>query len=186
MVINEDKTEFMVINPINEDDMTSIDIGPVTVKHCKSYTYLGVIFTAEGTLSSMLKEHAKSRQKQLNKLTIFLHANSDAPYSVKKKVVDAAFSTSLLYGCEAWLVAKPREIEVMYREAIKMLLGVRASTTNDIALLEAGYPSLVALVRQRQKIFFTKMIEEREGMLDDTLMFCAETLSIEQINERLH
>lgn len=118
-----------------------------------------------------VKQHIESRKKEFNKLTIFLHANSDAPYSVKKKVVDAAFSTSLLYGCEAWLVAKPREVEVMYRDAIKMLLGVRTSTKNDVALLEAGYPSLEATVRHRQKIFFTKMLTERAGMMNDPLMF---------------
>ena len=54
MVINEDKTKFMAINPTSDEDRASINIGPVTVKHCLSYTYLGVIFTADGNLSSML------------------------------------------------------------------------------------------------------------------------------------
>ena len=138
MVINEDKTKFMVICPASPRDRESINIGPVTVHHCTEYTYLGVIFTCDGNLSSMLRVHSKSRKKQINQLIIFLQANLD---SVKKKVVDAAFTSSILYGCEAWLGSKPRELDSMYLEAIKLLLGVRISTKTDVALLEAGYSS---------------------------------------------
>ena len=141
MVINEDKTKLMVICPASPRDRESINIGPVTVHHCTEYTYLGVIFTCDGNLSSMLRAHSKSRKKQMNKLIIFLQANQDAPLSVKKKVVDAAFTSSILYGCEAWLGSKPREMDSMYLEAIKLLLGVRISTKTDVTLLEAGYPS---------------------------------------------
>ena len=174
MVINEDKTKFMVICPASPRDRESINIGPVTVHHCTEYTYLGVIFTCDGNLSSMLRAHSKSRKKQMNKLIIFLQANQDAPFSVKKKVVDAAFTSSILYGCEAWLGSKPREMDSMYLEAIKLLLGVRISTKTDVALLEAGYPSLEAAVHGRQKAFLTKMIRERQDMTDDPLMFALE------------
>ena len=121
-----------------------------------------------------MRVHSRSRKKQMNKLIIFLQANQDAPFSVKKKVVDAAFTSSILYGCEAWLGSKPREMDSMYLEAIKLLLGVRISTKTDVALLEAGYPSLEAAVHDRQKAFLTKMIRERQDMTDDPLMFALE------------
>jgi hypothetical protein len=57
-------------------------------------------------------------------------------------------------------------------KAVKMLLGVRHSTANDTCLIESGYPSLEALIRQRQKRFLEKMIEDRKEMTDDPLMFC--------------
>ena len=90
----------------------------------------------------MLK-HTIARTKDDNKLMIFLEANKDAPFKVKKTVVDACFNASLLYGPEGWLGMKPSPtLNTMYMKAIKMLLVVRQSTPKDTCLIEAGYPSL--------------------------------------------
>ena len=62
------------------------------------------------------------------------------------------------------------ELETLYIKGIKCLFGVRSQTTNDVVLLEAGYPSLRALVKAKQKSFFEKVMKERENMLDDPLM----------------
>ena len=178
MVINEDKTEFMAFcSPDVEKRPITLHLkhGNVNVTHCSEYTYLGAIFTSDGLLKSSLKRHAAHKEKDLNKLTIFLQKNANAPYVVKKAVVDACFNASLLYGCEAWLGTKPdRSLKSMYIKAIKMLLGVRRSTTNDAVLIEAGYPDFEALVRSRQKRFLEKM-GERIDVTNDPLMF---TLSL--------
>ena len=47
---------------------------------------------------------------------------------------------------------------------VKSLLGVRVTTPNLTCLLEAGKPSLKALVREKQARFFNK-IQQRNGML---------------------
>ena len=175
MVINEDKTKFMAFcSPAGEkcNIVLTPQAGRVIVTHCSEYTYLGSIFTSDGSVRSALAKHVDSRKKAMNKLIIFLDKNKNAPYEVKKAVVDACFNTSLLYGCEAWLGVKPIcEIKSMYMKGIKLLLGVRHSTTNDVCLIEAGFPSLESLVRSRQKAFFEKMIEDRTGLTDDPLMF---------------
>ena len=179
MVINEDKTKFMAFATSDPDARKPIDLqlqhGHVQVTHCSEYKYLGAIVTSDGKVSSSLQKHSVAKEKDLNKLTIFLEANKNAPYSVKKTVVDACFSASLLYGCEAWLGVKPiATLNVMYMRAIKMLLGVRQSTPNDACLIEAGYPSLEATIRQRQRKFFKQMQEKRRDMTDDPLMFALE------------
>ena len=176
MVINQDKTEFMALNASSPLEKAPIVISPssgeITVKHCDSYTYLGAIFTSDGKVGSTQKHHITSRTKAMNKLIIFLDRNASAPFVVKKKVLDACFNTSLLYGCEGWLGVKPSaEIQAFYMKAIKLLLGVRQSTHNDICLAESGYNSLEAVIRARQKVFFEKMMAERAGMTDDPLMF---------------
>ena len=176
MVINEDKTEFMAICSDNPADKLPIliypEAGQVSVNHCSSYTYLGAIFTSDAKVSTTLSHHITSRCKSMNKLTIFLCRNACIPYVVKKKVLDACFNTSLLYGCEGWLGIKPTaEINAFYMKGIKLLLGVRHSSPNDACLVESGYPSLEAIIRSRQKDFFTKMEQERSEMTDDPLMF---------------
>ena len=61
--------------------------------------------------------------------------------------------------------ASPK-MKPMYMKAIKMLLGVRQSTPNETCLIEAVYPWLEALIRQRQQRFFERMVAERKDMTD--------------------
>ena len=101
--------------------------------------------------------HLENKNKELNKLLIFLAVNYDAPFTVKKRVVDAAFMSSILYGCESWLNISLKPVEKVYLSAIKSLLGVRTTATNQLCLLEGGFKPLVGLVKDRQKKFFDKM-----------------------------
>ena len=102
MQINEKKTEFMVING-TKVDRENIVLEGMTVKHCTSYVYLGIIVTENGSAITSLKAHVEEKKKHLNRLIIFLSRNYDAPFFVKRKVFDAAFSSAILYGCETWL-----------------------------------------------------------------------------------
>ena len=97
MQVNESKTQFMVINGTPRD-RESIVIGNLTVSHCTSYVYLGVIVTENGSATTSLKAHAAEKKKHLNRLNIFLARNYDAPFFVKRKVFDAAFSSAILFG----------------------------------------------------------------------------------------
>ena len=175
MVINEDKTKFMAIGAEAHDKrpiMLKLHHGLVKVKHCLEYIYLGAVITSDGKISSSVAKHTANKEKEMNKLTIFLQQNKNAPYEVKKVVVDACFNSSLLYGCESWLGVKPTgTLNAMYMKAVKMLLGVRQSTNNDACLVEAGYPTLEAQVRHRQRRFLENMTEQRRNMDDDPLMF---------------
>lgn len=76
------------------------------------------------------------------------------PFLVKKRVFDAAVTTLLLYGYESWLNCDIKAVEEQYKWCIKQLLGVRKTTSNDVCMVELGLPSLRALIKQRQRIFF--------------------------------
>ena len=170
MQINEKKTEFMVING-TKTDRENISLSGMTVKHCTSYVYLGVIVTENGSALSSLKAHAAEKKKHFNRLVIFLSRNYDAPFFVKRKVFDAAFSSAILYGSETWFDVSLSSIEKMYTTAVRCLLDVKKSTPVLTCLLEAGIPSLQAVVKEKQSKFLKRIVKEREGMLDDPLMF---------------
>ena len=171
MQVNESKTEFMVING-TATDRKDIILSDLTVKHCTSYIYLGVIVTENGSISSSLKAHTADKKKHLNRLLIFLSRNYDAPFFVKHKVFDAAFSSAILYGCESWIGVSLVPMERMYMSAVRRLLDVRKSTPGVTCLLEAGVPSLEARVKQRQSKFLRRMFSEREDLhTSDPLMY---------------
>ena len=169
MRINESKTKFMVINGSPMDKIPFI-LSNVIIKHCLSYVYLGVIFTSDGRSSTSLSEHLSQKNKELNKLLIFFAINYDAPFRVKKRVLEAAFLSSILYGCESWLKVSLKPVSAMYMKAVRALLGVRATIPTNLCLIEGGLKPLESLVKTRQKKFFENMISSRSEMSDDPLM----------------
>ena len=158
MKVNESKTKFMAING-SPMDKVSFMMGSHCVRHCESYLYLGIPITADGHNDSTLRMHLENKNKELNKLFIFLASNYDAPFTVKKRVVEAAFMSSILYGCESWLNISLKPVETIYNQTIKALLGVRPSATNSLCIIEGGFKPLAGLVKDRQKKFFEKMAE---------------------------
>ena len=182
MQINEKKTEFMVVNGSTRD-REKIVVNGMTVKHCSSYVYLGAIISENGSAATSLKAHVADKKKHLNRLLVFLSRNYDAPFFVKRKVFDAAFSSAILYGCETWLDVSLKPVETMYMSAVRRLLDVRRSTPTLTCLLEAGIPSLTSLVQHKQSKFFRGMYEQRHDLEDtDPLMY---TLSFMKDNNPL-
>ena len=170
MVINEGKTKFMAVNG-NDEERRCINIQGLAVDHCKSYVYLGAVFTSDGSVKSSLEEHCRQRLNCFHKLIIFLKTNVDMPFCAKRKVVEACFNASILYGCESWIGVSCQMVDKMYIGALKCLLGVRKTTANDLCLVELGVPPLQALVKQRQHDFFVKMNSEKNGAVDEPFNF---------------
>jgi hypothetical protein len=176
MKLNEVKTKFMVVNG-SVGDKQPLQVSSLnnqmscSIEICDKYTYLGSIFTADGKVISAIKEHAANKQKHLWKLVSFFKKNYDVSFLVKKKVFNACFISSLSYGCESWVNVNVRSVEQLYHRAVKALLCVRTTTANHLCLVELGLPKLVDFVKQRQHNFFTRMMQEREGMEnEDPLM----------------
>ena len=110
MVVNELKTQMMVINGTRVDRL-DFEVGGVVVKHTTFYIYLGSPFTENGKVSDVIRIHVKTRAKDLNKLKIFCKKNETMPFLFKKQVLEAAIVSGLLYGCETWLSTNPKEVE---------------------------------------------------------------------------
>ena len=145
-------------------------VSNLVIRHCSSYVYLGVIFTSDGRCSTSLAEHLSKKNKELNKLLIFFATNYDAPFRVKKRVLEAAFLSTILYGCESWLKVSLKPVTAMYMKAVRALLGVRATTPTNLCLVEGGLKPLESLVKTRQKKFMQKMMTSRAELSEDPLM----------------
>ena len=175
MIINEKKTKFMVIGKhvgtIGPLVVTSSDQNHICkIEHCESYTYLGCIFTNDGRTRTAIKSHVEDKKKHLLKLIMFFAKNQDMPFSVKLKILNACFLSTILYGCESWLNVSLKPVEKLYFGSIKALLGVRSTTCNNLCLLELGMPSLQDYVNQKQRDFFQKLNNERVGRQDDPFL----------------
>ena len=102
---------------------------------------------------------------------MFLNTNRDFQFCVKRKVVEAAFNSAILYGCESWVGGNCQEVDKLYICAIKYLLGVRKSTANDLCLIELGMSPLPAVVKERQYNFLYKAMNGGHIEREDPLTF---------------
>ena len=171
MIINEDKTQFMVIDG-EEEDRISFHKGGVTVTHTEQYIYLGNPFLESGDMPASLKSHADLKTKHLNKFKLFCVKNQNMPFPYKKKVFDAVMTTKILYGCESWLTDSLKSVESLYMGALKSLLGVRIQTTNNIVLIEAGAAPLKDRVWKQQKNFLKKKLQDVDEPLTKVYRLC--------------
>ena len=176
MVVNELKTQMMVINGAAKDRY-DFAVGGVVVKHTTFYIYLGSPFTENGKMNDVIKLHVKSRMKDLNKFKIFCKKNETMPFRFKKKVLEAALMSSLLYGCETWITDNLKEVEKVYIGAVKSVLGVRETSRSDTVLIEAGMSSLRNLVDKRTSDFLKKELcadKEDDTPLRKIVKICEE------------
>ena len=168
MSMNMKKTEFLVINGCVED-RTAILSGSLLVKHCDFYIYLGSPITEDGLYSSVIDRHVNEKMKHFIKYCTFVKKNEDFPFNIKKQVSQACLLSAVLYGCDTWLTNDYGKLESLYMSVIKALLGVRTTTCNDVCLIEAGMPTLKALVEKRRASYLQSKIPNLHD--DDPLKF---------------
>lgn len=168
MKVNKDKTRLMVINPSPDTD-DNIYIDNWLVPICEKYCYLGCMFSSDGNMNSAMKLQSEKKQKQLFKFSIFLSKNINFPYFIKKKVLEAALFSSILFGCESWLCNNFASMNTIYINSIKLLLGIRHSIPEDIVLIESGFKPLKQIVREKQLQFYRNKVLPRLDMLNDPL-----------------
>ena len=153
MVIHPTKSKFLCVN---SDDKSPIFIDSVKMSYTEIYLYLGSWISTEN-IATQVKHHFRDKYCQVAKFYMFLYKNSDVPYHIKKSVWDSAVKSSLFYGAEAWLTKDLAVAESTYLATVKRMLGVRATTTTDIILLEAGLPPPKAYIQQLQFKFIHKL-----------------------------
>ena len=166
MSINVKKTQFMVINN-NEHDKIPIISQGLEVKYCTTYVYLGSFITDDANCRHSIELYVEDKRKHVLKFSAFLSRIPDLPFSITKTVAEACVLSSLLYGCETWICKSYGKLDSLYMNIIKLLLGVRKSTCNDLCLIESGMPALETLIQERRSRYFKKVrnnIEEHEHL----------------------
>ena len=76
------------------------------------------------------------------KFVSFVIKNKDFPFAIKRKVMEAALLSSILYASESWIGTSIDVANNAYMTVIKCLLGVRTSTRK---VMEAALLSSILL-----------------------------------------
>jgi len=155
MQIHPEKSQYIVVNSA---DTSPFFFDDRKVRHTASYTYLGTPPSNKPVQQHVI-DHIATKQKHVSKYLAFLYKNSDAPFCVKKKVLDSALTSSILYSAETWLVDDLTAARKPYLASVKALLGVRVQTASDLLYAELDIPSIECLIMKRQLNFFRRSLE---------------------------
>ena len=110
------------------------------VERQQEYKYLGFVFHATKNMAhgtEYLVAAAKKAVHAMRRRCIFLHLSDPATIC---KLFDILVLPILSYSCEVW-AGDPKigdKAEVLHRQFLKQLLGVRKTTTNQLVLAELG------------------------------------------------
>ena len=159
--LNISKSAYLIIGNNRNADKTPLVLKSGCINYESQYTYLGVPITDSGSIAQDLKAHLKLRRPSIIvKLGRFLGANSMCPIAIKLKVLRACVNSSLLYGCEAWSGVSLIQIDALHRKVLKLCLGVRSNTPNELAFIETNMSPVSTTVYALQKRFWEKLKEE--------------------------
>ena len=160
MILNFKKSGYLVINAWSQDFKSFIKLTTGWLPYKSTQKYLGVMFSDTGLIKHDINVFIKRKSKEINvKLASFLRKNEFAPIHVKLKVVNACINSALMYGCESWGNFPLNPVEVLQRKALKMVLGLSRSTSNEILYTESGFRPLKPSIYKRQLKFFRKIKE---------------------------
>ena len=153
MAIHPTKSQFMTVNVA---DHIPFEIEKVKISYTSTYTYLGSIIE-DAPIRDQVKTHIDSKRGHIRKFSSFLRKNAEAPFKVKKVVLESALKGSILYGCESWLCEDMQLVNQVTAAAQKQLLGVRTQTCTDLVQLELSSGSAKSQVQDRQTRFLKKV-----------------------------
>ena len=153
MEIHPEKSKFMTIN---SNDKSPFYFDHITIGHVNKYVYLGSEI-ADASLHDQVKANVDMKRSHLIKFGSFLRKNSEAPFSVKKLVLDSALTSAVLYGCESWLCNNLQAAVSPILSAQKQLLAVRSQTCNDLVQIELAQPDGKTVIQETQLSFLRKL-----------------------------
>ena len=159
--VNKGKTKFLHMSNEPRSESIQIDsdtiIDPVSKE--EGYNWLGFLLYPTDDVEQILLFNINKKAVNTCKFYSWLQMNLDAPFKMKIKILYSCMFESLLYSCEAWgnfscIHAKLLMIE---RKAIKRILGVKNTTTDDIVYHEIGRADIIAVIQERQKNLIEKI-----------------------------
>ena len=168
--LNLNKSAYMIINAKKNDKKVPLQLKSGDIKYESTYIYLGAPISDSGSIAQDLKEHLKLRRPNvLVKLGKFISNNYLCPISIKLKVLQACVNSSLTYSCETWGATSLSQLEVLHRKTVKMALGIRTNTPNDIVMIESNCVPIISRVHQQQQTFWTKLKQDMTEHPDSPL-----------------
>ena len=183
MTINYGKTKAMQIHPLTacssraprpHQDLyplpSDITLAGGCIQFVRSFTYLGSIFTVDGSLDEDI-QHRIGRTRRAAAQLSALWRQHHVDLAVKILMCKAIIPPTLLYGAETWALSasQTRQLDTALHHVLRQVLGIRLIdrvTNSEIRDRCGQQPDVAALTQQARLRFLGHIVRrkpDREG-----------------------
>ena len=157
-------------------------LGNTTIENCKSYCYLGTVFTESGTLNLAAKTLCDKAKSAMFALLKNLYKHKVCSISTLLDLFDKMVAPIALYNSEVWgtscipnnsnntsLLNQEKiykyPVECLQGKFIKRVLGVRDKTSNWAVYSEVGKPPIIVKVFNAMLKFLSHLQKTSSSIL---------------------
>ena len=182
--LNLNKSSYMIINPGSSDFKTTLKLKNGFLPYKEKQVYLGAIISDKGDIRHDIRMYITDKKCNVTvKFANFIRKNINAPFMAKLKVLDMCCTSSLIYGCETWS-DNVTVVEPIYRHGLKLILGVKDCTNNEIVYIESNRHPLACTIKKQQLKFWLHLKQTAASHPQSALaklMTSAETINLSYI-----
>lgn len=166
LVLNTDKTKIVIfraggrLGRVDKWHYKGIELQVVT-----HFTYLGLVFSQNGTFSRAQQTLAKQAQKAIFSLYRMVKRFTGLNPFIMCDLFDKMILPILTYGCEVWGYHNGDAVEKVHREFLKGLLKVKSTTVNEFVYGEFGRKPLVCGRYVRIVKYWFKLLKQPNNRL---------------------
>ncbi len=165
LTVNVQKTKVVVFaKRRNRRDNFQFKYNDVNLDIVHEFTYLGVLFSSNGSFLG----HKKHKFEQANKSMFALLKNIrqlSLPMDLQLELFDRIVVPLLLYACETWGYEKLDLLEKLHLRFLKYILNLKTSTPTCMVYGESGRMPIRLVVQQRMVNYFLRTVNSKPEKL---------------------
>ena len=143
--------------------------GEKRIDICQCYKYLGINFSAGGITKRSISVLADQARKALLSLQYRQKQLGNIPVTTSIKLFNTCITPILLYSSQVWGYKNVHDVEKVFLNYLKSLLGVRKTTVNTAVYCEIGELPLRVFCKYNMTKFWVKLIIEDVGKLTNVM-----------------
>ena len=151
MVANLEKTFYLELRKNTENVPLIID-NDTTIHPAKDgkYIYLGMLFIPTNNITEIIEANLTHRSFHIKKYFDWVEINETVSITIKLQVLDSCMFSAYLYGAETWwkIDDVAESILVQQRKVLKIIIGVKKGTSNDLIYIELDRTDIISRIRQ--------------------------------------
>ena len=154
--VNTTKTKVMIFSRGRVKKAQTFLFGKEPLETVQEYTYLGTIFSSNGSMKAAVLKQVMQANRALFKVCSMISA-LNLPIDICCQLFDNMVVPVLLYGCEIWGSSHAQYIENFHKKFMKYLLRISKFSANCMAYGELGRMPLQVLIQKRVIGFWMRL-----------------------------
>ena len=161
--INFEKTKIVIFGARNTDRY-SFKMNGINIEIVKSYTYLGVTMSSNGSFLNARKSIYQKANKAMHLLYKRIY-NLNLPIDLQLKLFDSTIIPIIAYGCEVWGYEDLQMFERIHNQFLRLVTKCRKSTPMYMLYGELDRYPIEIIIKSRLIGFWTRIITGNQSKL---------------------